>query len=111
MTVPQPFQYQGSQRAQQKQKLKSETLKPEMKICRRALLRVAQPSPAAGSGTVPVRVSGTGGGTPLQPAGGTPAPLIAHDRSPSMNEPEQLMPLDGGYKHLKSFQWRNENKS
>jgi len=31
---------------------------------------VAQPSPAAGSGTVPVRVSGTGGGTPLQPAGG-----------------------------------------
>ena len=31
---------------------------------------VAQPSPAAGSGTVPVRVSGTGGGTPLRPAGG-----------------------------------------
>jgi hypothetical protein len=31
MTVPQPFQYPGSQRAQQKQKLKSETLKPEIK--------------------------------------------------------------------------------
>jgi REP element-mobilizing transposase RayT len=31
--------------------------------------QVAQPSPAAGSGIVPVRVSGTGGGTPLQPAG------------------------------------------
>ena len=34
---------------------------------------VAQPSPAAGSGTVPVRVSGAGGETPPQPAGGTPA--------------------------------------
>jgi REP element-mobilizing transposase RayT len=32
--------------------------------------QVAQPSPAAGSGTVPVRVSGTGGETPPQPAGG-----------------------------------------
>jgi REP element-mobilizing transposase RayT len=31
---------------------------------------VAQPSPAAGSGAVPARVSGTGGGTPPQPAGG-----------------------------------------
>jgi len=31
---------------------------------------VAQPSAAAGSGTVPVRVSATGGETPPQPAGG-----------------------------------------
>ena len=75
MTVPQPLQSQGSQRAQAKQKLKAETLKPEIKICRRALLRVARPSPAAGWSTVPVRVSGTGGeiktrgGTPPQPAG------------------------------------------
>jgi hypothetical protein len=31
MTVPQPFQDQGRQRAQPKQKLKSEMLKPEIK--------------------------------------------------------------------------------
>jgi hypothetical protein len=34
---------------------------------------VARPSSAAGSGTVPVRGSETGGETPPQPAGGTPA--------------------------------------
>jgi REP element-mobilizing transposase RayT len=34
---------------------------------------VAQPSSAAGSGTVPVRVPENGGETPPQPAGGTPA--------------------------------------
>jgi hypothetical protein len=38
--------------------------------CRTAGATVAQASPPAGSGTVPVRVSGTGGETPLQPAVG-----------------------------------------
>jgi len=39
-------------------------------FCGSASVRVAQPSPAAGSRAVPARVSGTGGGTPPQPAGG-----------------------------------------
>jgi hypothetical protein len=50
MTVPQPFQYQGSQRAQPKQKMKSETLKPEIKnLTMRFTLRSAvRPGPNLG---------------------------------------------------------------
>ena len=70
MTVPQPFQYQGSKRA-----LASLILQ-YLPISITRLVRVAQPSSAAGLSTVPVRVPTTGGsiktrgGTPLQPAGG-----------------------------------------
>jgi len=75
MAVHQPFQHQGSQRAQPKQKLKSETLKPEIKnlTARFTSRGAAVPGPnlglESGFNHVPVRVSGTGGGTPLQPAG------------------------------------------
>jgi len=64
MTVPQPFQYQGSKRAL------APLILQYLPISTTRLVCVAQPSSAAGLSTVPVRVSGTGGGTPLQPAGG-----------------------------------------
>jgi protein gp37 len=45
---------------------------PRIDLLRDSPAQVAQPSSAAGSGTVPVRVPENGGETP-QPAGGTPA--------------------------------------
>jgi len=64
MTVPQLFQYQGSKRAL------APLILQYLPISTTRRVRVAQPSSAAGSSTVPVRVSATRGETPPQPAGG-----------------------------------------